>query len=149
MKTAEENRKDWLDRLIQEHGSIANLNNKLDRDRTDATLSQIKNQSAHHKTGKPRAMGSEIARDIEEKLGRERGALDYPPTQVKGNPLIKPVEVVFQINEPEPLAYNQEEWPFKTIRPADWRSLPLEQRDLLELQIRALLPLVEANSKAA
>jgi hypothetical protein len=51
--------------------------------------------------------------------------------------------------EPGPPAYTQEEWPFKTIRPADWRSLPLEQRDLLELQIRALLPLVEANSKAA
>jgi hypothetical protein len=149
MKTAEENRRAWLDKLIQEYGSIANLNNKLDRDRTDATLSQIKNQSAHHKTGKPRAMGSDIARDIEVKLGLERGALDYPPNHGQGAALIKRVESVFRVNEPVPTAYLADEWPFKTIRPADWRSLPLEQRDLLELQIRALLPLVEAHGTAA
>jgi hypothetical protein len=37
MKTVEENRRDWLVALIDQHGSIAALNIKLDRDRTYKT----------------------------------------------------------------------------------------------------------------
>ena len=66
--------------LIDEHGSLAALNDKLEMDRTDATLYQIKNKSPHHKTKKPRAMGDELARRIEVALGLEVGWMDTPPS---------------------------------------------------------------------
>lgn len=79
MKTIEEIRREWLTLLIEQHKSIANLNAALGRARTDATLSQIKNQAVDSKSGNPRNMGSPIAREIEEKLGLEVGALDHEP----------------------------------------------------------------------
>lgn len=51
--------------LLDKKGSLAELNEAIGLARTDATLSQIKNQSPHHKTGKPRSMGEELARKIE------------------------------------------------------------------------------------
>lgn len=66
--------------LIDELGSLAALNDKLERPRTDATLSQIKNQSPHHKTGKPRSMGEDLAREIEMKLSKPEGWMDTPPS---------------------------------------------------------------------
>lgn len=79
MKTVEEIRHDWLLILIEKHGNLANLNAKLERARNDATLQQIKNKAPNTRTGAPRCMGSDIAREIEEKLGLERGTLDHPP----------------------------------------------------------------------
>lgn len=78
MKTIEEIRHDWLSRLIEKHGTVAALNEALGRARTDATLLQIKNQAPNTRSGKPRNMGSDLAREIEEKLGLERGMLDNP-----------------------------------------------------------------------
>lgn len=66
--------------LLAKHKSLAELNDRLGLARTDATLSQIKNQSAHHKTGKPRAMGDELARRIEGALNLPEGWMDTPPT---------------------------------------------------------------------
>lgn len=66
--------------LIDKHGSIANLNAAIGLSRTDATLSQIKNQSVHSKTGTPRAMGDPMARKIEQELGLPNGWMDTPPT---------------------------------------------------------------------
>lgn len=140
MKTVEENRRDWLVALIDQYGSIAALNIKLDRDRTDATLSQIKNQSTHHKTGKPRTMGSEVARDIEEKLGLERGSLDYPPTSHNQNNQLFAAETIAQYKV-------KTRWPFKTITQDDWFGANESIRDMLERQIKAALPLiVDANN---
>jgi hypothetical protein len=142
MKTVEENRRDWLVALIDQHGSIAALNIKLDRDRTDATLSQIKNQSTHHKTGKPRTMGSEVARDIEEKLGLERGALDYPPLSINHHSHLFAAEPLAQYKI-------QTTWPFKTITEQDWFSTDESMRDMLERQIKAAMPLAaNANDPA-
>lgn len=142
MKTVEENRRDWLVALIEQHGSIAALNIKLDRDRTDATLSQIKNQSTHHKTGKPRTMGSEVARDIEEKLGLERGALDYPP---------QPTAEASHLMAAEPIAQYKVHpaWPFKSINQHEWMSIDEVMRDMLEQQIRALVKNSNLENKAA
>lgn len=134
MKTVEENRRDWLVALIDQHGSIAALNIKLDRDRTDATLSQIKNQSTHHKTGKPRTMGSEVARDIEEKLGLERGALDYPPPALNHHGQLFAAETVAHYKI-------KTIWPFKTITEQEWFSADEGMRDMLERQIKAAIPL--------
>lgn len=61
-------------------GSLAKLNEALGMVRTDATLSQIRTQAPHSKTGKPRVMGDDMARKIEERLALEEGWMDTPPT---------------------------------------------------------------------
>jgi len=67
--------------LVKQHGeSLARLNEALGLDRTDATLSQIRTQSKHSKTGKPRVMGDDLARKIEDRLGLQRGWMDTPPS---------------------------------------------------------------------
>ena len=66
--------------LLDRYGTLAALNEALGLARTDATLSQIKNQSAHHKTGKPRAMGDDLARKFEAALELQEGWMDTPPT---------------------------------------------------------------------
>lgn len=77
VQTIDEIRYAWLLKLIEEHGSMAALNTRLGRARNDATISQIKNR-APLGSGKARIMGNEQAREIEERLGLERGTLDHP-----------------------------------------------------------------------
>lgn len=79
MKTIEEIRHEWIMRLIEKYGTIANLNTALGRERTHAAMSQLKNKAPNTRTGKVRSMGSELAREIEEKLGMECGTLDHEP----------------------------------------------------------------------
>ena len=81
LKTASDYRRDWLEFLIHEHGSIAALNVALGRAKTDATLSQIRNKSAHSRTDAPRNMGDSIAREIELKLNLGHASLDNPLPQ--------------------------------------------------------------------
>lgn len=76
MQTIDEIRRDRLELLIREHGSIAALNELLGFERTDSTLSQIRTQAKHSKTKRPRVMGDELARRIEERLHLERGWMD-------------------------------------------------------------------------
>lgn len=75
MKTVSETRRANLLLLLAEHGSLANLNEKLGLLRTDATLSQIKNQSTTSR-GKPKAMGVTMARRIERALDLASGWMD-------------------------------------------------------------------------
>ena len=89
MQTVAETRLQRLALLVKRHGgSLAQLNVALGLDRTDATLSQIRTQAPHSKTGKPRSMGDPLARKIEEKLSLERGWMDTPPThaEIHGEP---------------------------------------------------------------
>lgn len=78
VQTIDKTRRERLELLIEEFGSIANLNVVMNMDRTDATFSQIRNQAVHSKTGKPRSMGDELARRIEEVLGKALGWMDTP-----------------------------------------------------------------------
>lgn len=78
MKTIEEIRRDWLEKLIGDHKTIAALNEAIGRPRTDATLAQIRNQSPDSRSGRARNMGSDQAREIEIALNLERGTLDHP-----------------------------------------------------------------------
>lgn len=81
MQTVSETRRARLTMLVKRHGnSLAALNEVLGLDRTDATLSQIRTQAKHSKTGKPRVMGDDLARKIEEKLGLTTGWMDTPPS---------------------------------------------------------------------
>lgn len=76
--TVEETRHKRLEYLISQYGSIAALNQALGLERTHAVLSQIRTRAPHSKSGKPRVMGSDKAREIEEKLGLPRGWMDTP-----------------------------------------------------------------------
>lgn len=75
MKTIGEIRRNNLLKLLEKHGTLANLNEKLQLVRTDATLSQIKNQSTTSR-GKPKAMGHQLARRIEVAFDLGRGWMD-------------------------------------------------------------------------
>jgi hypothetical protein len=82
MKTVGQIRRENLLLLLQTHGSLANLNEKLELPRTDATLSQIKNQSITSR-GKPKMMGVTLARRIENMLKLDPGWMDkdqLPPS---------------------------------------------------------------------
>lgn len=76
MQTIDEIRRDRLELLIQKHGSIAALNELLGYERTDSRLSQIRTQAKRSSGGKPRAMGDDTARYIEDKLQLPRGWMD-------------------------------------------------------------------------
>lgn len=81
MQTISETRLTRLTMLVKKHGnSLAQLNEVLGLDRTDATLSQIRTKAPHSKTGKPRVMGDELARKIEDKLSLDHGWMDTPPS---------------------------------------------------------------------
>jgi len=81
MKTVGETRLDRLGVLVKKHGgSLARLNEAIGLNRTDATLSQIRTRAPHSRTGKPRTMGDELARRIEQKLALPVGWMDTPLT---------------------------------------------------------------------
>lgn len=82
MKPSSEIRKENLNLLIEQHGSIANLNTVLGRKRTDATLSQIRKGLTHSGSDKVRVMGDTLARDIEKKLKLGLGWMDTDHTGV-------------------------------------------------------------------
>lgn len=81
MQTVTETRLVRLQMLVKKHkGSLADLNEAIGLVRTDATLSQIRTKAPHSKTGKPRVMGDDLARKIEERLSLEAGWMDTPPS---------------------------------------------------------------------
>lgn len=90
MKTVEEVRRERLAELKAEFGSFAAINAKIDRLPTDSTLSQISNASVGSKTGKPKTMGSDQARLLEEKLQKPRGWMDTDPDLLKGTSFSPP-----------------------------------------------------------
>lgn len=60
-----------------------------------------------------------------------------------------PTTIVTTARELEPASLSYSSWPFKTIKPIEWHSLAPEKKEMLELQIRALLVDDTANAKAA
>jgi hypothetical protein len=69
-----------LEELRDRYGSLTLLNRALGRNDRDYTLGQILKRSPDSKTGKPRQMGSVMARQIEVKLSLPKGWMDSPPT---------------------------------------------------------------------
>lgn len=74
MKTIEEIRLKNLDLLIEEIGSAASLAKKADTDPN--YISQIKTR-VPSRTGKPRDIGSDLARKLEEACNKPRGWMDH------------------------------------------------------------------------
>lgn len=81
-QTVHQTRRDRLEVLISEHGSIAALNSAMGMRRDDATFSLIRNQSTHSATGRPRVMGDDLARKVEQTLGLPEGWMDTPLSSV-------------------------------------------------------------------
>lgn len=79
MKTVEEVRRQRLQMLRDEYGTLAALNEKLELGKRDSTLSQYLNQSTGTKTSKPKVMGSPMARRLEQVCGKEVGWMDTDP----------------------------------------------------------------------
>lgn len=80
MRPVSEIRRENLELLIEEEGTIPALNEKLGRRRNDPSLSFIRAQSVRSSTGKPYLMGDKLARDIESKLKLGRGWMDTDHT---------------------------------------------------------------------
>jgi len=99
VQTISETRRQRLAMLLQKHGSLATLNEAIGLARTDATLSQIKNQSAHHGTGKPRSMGDDLARKIEQTLSLEVGWMDTPASYAELHGQADPIGLAIKVLE--------------------------------------------------
>lgn len=89
-------------------------------------------------------MGEKIARDIEAKLGLDHGTLDGPaPNQAaEKSPLHS-----HHVAEPAAI-YAVNSWPFLSVTREDWSRIPFATRQLLEMQIKSLIP-AQANNKDA
>lgn len=103
MQTISETRRQRLSMLVAKYNnSLAELNEALGLDRTDSTLSQIRNQSAHSRTGKPRQMGDDLARKIETSLNLKEGWMDTPPTYAEllgeEDPMTKAIMALEQLD---------------------------------------------------
>ena len=108
MQTVSETRLTRLSILVKRHGgSLAQLNEAIGLDRTDATLSQIRTKAPHSKTGKPRSMGDDLARKIEEKLSLDHGWMDTPPSYAELNGEEDPRTKVMLLMEALP----PDQWP--------------------------------------
>lgn len=81
MQTVHETRKQRLEMLIEQHGTIAKLNEALGWTRTDSRISRIRNSNARSdRDGKVFQMGDGMAREIEGVLKLEVGWMDTPPS---------------------------------------------------------------------
>ncbi|WP_321289270.1 hypothetical protein [Alcaligenes phenolicus] len=109
MKTVEEVRRIRLKMLIKEvGGTAADLNRATGKNDRDSTYSQILNQSLGSKTGKPKQMGSPLARALEEACGKPLGWMDTDPD------------------------LSNDSWPFSAIPKS--KLLTLERADVIRLE---------------
>lgn len=84
MKTIADVRHDNLLTLISEFGTIAKLAFKIEKSPTQ--ISQLKNRAVNTKgRGKPRAIGDDLAREIEQKLGKPLGWMDTNHKTLESN----------------------------------------------------------------
>jgi hypothetical protein len=81
MLTIAETRRARLEILIERYsGRIADLNEKLGYERNDTRIARIRNANERKdRPGKVFQMGDAQAREIEDRLGLERGWMDTPP----------------------------------------------------------------------
>jgi hypothetical protein len=122
MQPVTETRLIRLQMLVKKHnGSLADLNEAIGLVRTDATLSQIRTKAPHSKTGKPRVMGDDLARKIEERLSLEAGWMDTPPSYAELHGEKDPRTKAWQLME----ALSPDQWP-TAVRLLDALAQPAE-----------------------
>ena len=130
MKTCSEIRHENLLKVIEEAGSLQVVADRLDK--SHAQISQLKTQAKHSGTGKPRVIGDDMARLIEEKFELEVGWMD----NTHGTSVDKPVQL-------QPA----HSWPFK-IAPARLKVLNDEDWSEINIVIRTLVEARERDAKA-
>lgn len=81
MTTIDDIRHQRLLQLIAELGTVKRLADAIGR--APAQISQLKTRQPHSQTGSPRMIGSELAREIEAKLGKPTGWMDIAPNPVE------------------------------------------------------------------
>lgn len=130
MKTCSEIRHANLLALIEQAGSIQAVAERLGKDH--AQISQLKTQAKHSKTGKPRLIGDDIARLIEERFKLEIGWMDNLH------------EDCHPQQEPQPPApASPTRWPFdvpharlEVLNADDWNYLNTTIKTLVETRER-------------
>ena len=75
MKTAEELRRENLELLVEQFGSLRALADAIETN--PAYLSQVRNALPESTTGKPKEIGTALARRLENAAGKERGWMDH------------------------------------------------------------------------
>jgi hypothetical protein len=75
MKTAEELRRENLEALIEQFGSLRALAEAAETN--PAYISQVRNALKESSTGKPKEIGTALARRLERAAGKERGWMDH------------------------------------------------------------------------
>ena len=125
MKGIGQIRRERLALLLKEtSASLADVSEKLGRSRRDATLSQVAKAAPNTRTGKPRQMGDEQARAIEQAFGKPLGWFDR-------DPYIDQLEAQLAHRVEEPHA-TYAGWPFKRV--ALSRITRMDSRDLQRIE---------------
>lgn len=122
MKTIAEIRRSRLALLRAEHGSYIALNSLLGFDKRDSTLSQYANASRNTTTQKPRAMGADLARRLEQVCGKPVGWMDSDPDSAG--------------------------WPFPLVDSARWQRLRPEDQVFVQKLVNAAMSEREAELAA-
>lgn len=124
--------------LRKEHGNLtfSEMNVRLGRLRRDATLSQVAQAAPNTRTGRPRQMGDDQARDIER-------AFDKPVGWMDRDPEMDALEERLRSLTPQEPAAVYRLWPFSRVTAEQWIALAPPQRDAVEQLILNLQPLSE------
>ena len=106
MQPVEDTRRERLKRLAQQEGGLANLCAKLSLSRKETSgLSRILNANIRHERGGvPYVMGSQMARDMEKKLGLPNGLMDTPLSYAEIHNEEDPRALVMSLMEAMPSA---------------------------------------------
>lgn len=156
MKTIGDVRRLRLKQFIEQTGlTYAEMNGRLQRNRRDATLSQIAHAAKNTRTGKPRQMGDTQARLLEQTFGLPTGWFDRDPAhhpdvlrvQQDGRIAVALPELVPLMSWSPPAGTVAEEpvmrydgsWPFARLKQETVRSLPAETKLALERLMLAFL----------
>lgn len=147
MKTIAEIRRENLQELIDQVGSIADLNERMGWDRTDPRLTRIRNANVRGDRGKPFQMGDALAREIERRNGLEEGWMDNIHHRV---PALAAEEDAFgyDVSTTDP---HREQAPQRPPQGHDYRTVAYSLAAAIEttpgaskVSIRAFLKMVDA-----
>lgn len=61
----------------------------------------------------------------------------------------QPLRVAHSVNEASPPDYHSAAWPFKTVTPRDWASIPPDVQAVIEQQVKAMATSIAENERAA
>lgn len=114
MKTVEEVRRERLAELRKEVGSLVAMNERLGLTSRDSTLSQLANGAKNSKTGKPKEMGSRLARELETAFKKPVGWMDTDPALSDGMAFAPEVAAV--ATDMESLSPQARKWVLDVVR---------------------------------